>query len=72
LRDLTQKESITAANVQNAIPAIKLGTMGRYGLRQLQERRQPMYTNPRLNHSLIVTDLLIVVPPMKKAQITLF
>jgi len=31
-----------------------------------------MYTNPRLNHSLIVTDLLIVVPPMKKAQITLF
>ncbi|MFY9923840.1 MAG: hypothetical protein WAK51_05100, partial [Opitutaceae bacterium] len=72
LSDLTQKESITAANVQNAIPGIKLGAMGRNGPRKLQERRQPMYTNPRLNHSLIVADLLIVVPPMKKAQITLF
>jgi hypothetical protein len=67
MRDLTQEESIATTNVQNAATRTHLGAKARYLLCQFQEHGQLMYANPRLNHQLIISDLLIVVPPMKQA-----
>ena len=68
--DLIQEKSIATADVQNALTGVSLRAIARYDLCQFQECGQLMHANPRLNHQLIIPDLLIVTLPVQKAQVT--